>query len=136
MPASIARWAVLASLLGGCACCCGNWVIGPSPDIVAADIVGTWVSDEGSRIVLNADLTFRTELLTACAREDAVEVELDGGEGTWSLGEPETLDPYQDLRLDYQGGFDDWSWRAQDDEIVYIYGDADNGEMCFFERRT
>lgn len=138
MPISVARWAALLSLLGGCACCCGNWApIGPSPDIEAADVVGTWVSDEGARITLNGDMTFRTEGLAKCleGEEDSGSSQGGGGTGTWSLGDPETLDPYQDLLLKYAPyGEHLQTWRAQEDEIVYLWGDTDNSEICFFER--
>ncbi|NUR74165.1 MAG: hypothetical protein HOU81_25430 [Hamadaea sp.] len=136
MTASIARWAALLTFLGGCACCCGNWPpIGPSPDIEPADIVGVWASDEGARLTLNADMTFKTENLEACERPDSLGVDSDGGTGTWTLDGPHRLDPYQDLTLKY-APYDEAieSWRAADDEIVFLYGDTDNGEICFFER--
>jgi hypothetical protein len=136
MPISVVRWLALMSLLGGCACCCGNWApIGPSPDIEPPDIVGTWVSDEGARLTLDADLTFTAESLHACDDGGSPGDGPDSGSGTWQLGDPHTLDPYQDLELSYAPyGEHLQSWRAQEDEIVYLHGDTDNGEICFFER--
>jgi len=137
MPTSIVRWLALMSLLGGCACCCGSCgPIGPSPDIEPADIVGTWVSDEGARLVLNADLTFQADALQTCVDSDGDHPSgTSAGTGTWTLGGPETLYPYQDLELRYAPyGEHLQSWRAQDDEIVYEFSDTDSGGVCFFER--
>jgi len=88
----------------------------------------------------------RTPTLCACGfQADALQtcVDSDGdhpsgtsaGTGTWTLGGPETLDPYQDLELRYAPyGEHLQSWRAQDDKIVYEFSDTDSGGVCFFER--
>lgn len=123
------------TLLGGCSCCCGNWApIGPSPDITPADIAGTWVSEEGARLILKTDGTFAAESLEKCDDfEGDHPSSFSGGTGTWTLGEPEFMDPYQRLTLELPAGDMD-NWKAQDDEIVYLFGDTDSGGICYFNR--
>ncbi|WP_144120554.1 hypothetical protein [Catellatospora sichuanensis] len=133
---SFGRWLAVLMLLGGCSCCCGNWgPVGFAPDLADADIVGTWVSEEGARLVLRADHTFSTHSLGDCADADGDHAPGADGEGLWTLDEPELLDPYQQLNLAYHPyGESLQSWGAQDDEIVYVFGDTDSGGVCYFTR--
>ncbi len=109
--------------------------MGFAPDLDDADVVGVWVSSEGARLVLHADHRFTTESLGDCVDADGDYAPGGDGSGTWSLGEPEFLDPYQQLTLAYAPyGESLQNWGAQDGEIVYLFGDTDSGGICYFTR--
>src|SRR5690348_12447827 len=106
----IAFWLSLLLVGAGCTCC-PIGAIGPSPDLAAGDLVGTWTSELGPTITLNADGTFTAAHLNGCNTEDGsisgagsddADVEF-GLSGTWTLDGPQRLNPYQNLRLGEDG---------------------------------
>jgi len=114
---------------------CGS--IGPSPDLKEADLVGAWASKSGGTITLNADGTFSADRLRACVEGKFRETSVgpDAGSGTWTLLEPERLNPYQDVKLDFGPGGGEWPhWKADEESLRYTIGDPDAVDFCVFRR--
>ncbi len=123
----------------GCTCC-PIGAIGPSPDLMADDLVGTWTSEKGPTITLNADGTFTAADLHGCDDERGSVAGIDGSElsGTWTLDGPERLNPYQNLRLGEDGkqGLSGYVWQAKEDQIIFPLGDLDEYHFCYLERTS
>lgn len=122
-------------MLGGCACCCGAiGPIGPDPELVRSDIIGSWSANEGSRISFAEDGTFTATDLDVCD-DDFFDLRPDAGSGTWELKEGTFMYPYQKVVLSFHKPIrTDDEWLADDDEVLARIGDYDAANFCFFNR--
>jgi len=133
------RWLAVLLVLVGCSCCpCCSVPIGPSPGLTNGDLPGTYAGPGGGTITLRADGTFTATGLTPVECRDPYDTSAEGpagGDGQWTLHKPETLNPYQDLDLDFTALREGWSgWLASRNEIAYFIGDPDEGRLCRFTR--
>ncbi|MEV6521227.1 hypothetical protein AB0M43_04685 [Longispora sp. NPDC051575] len=131
-----ARWTLVAVLLGGCSlasCCCCGWV-GPSPDVVAADVVGNWDGPHGGTLTINANGTFtRTDVLECGDNRRTPGSTRINDSGTWTLEGPESFDPEQVLTL--ETGPPHQNFQIVDDEHLYAFiGDPDDYDMCTYTK--
>lgn len=136
MPRSRAllTWLVVLIFAGGCVCCCGNIIppLGPNPELVQEDIVGTWRSADGAEVTFEAAGTFSANGLDKCEDSDG-EGGPDTGTGTWVLHEGSFMNPAQRLELDWDTDTENRDWLADDEHVFFgPIGDPDLWHFCFF----
>ncbi|MFE7840839.1 hypothetical protein ACFU53_33730 [Streptomyces sp. NPDC057474] len=120
----------------------------PIPDgeplaISTAEVTGTWVDEQGGRLVLMEDGTFASDGICGDFSDDDLDgaVAPDPGAGTWehdTWDDPGTGNPVSEVDLTFTPG---GVWTQYDargtskDPVLWMYiGDPDSGDLCVLEK--